>query len=191
VFEPSGIKDLRGFEKAIRLSHVVKYSHERLGYLDDITMEINAALVVETLSESGLRYRLSPKIGGSGVWNNLDAFPVDDLRDAAGSGDWCTAGLIFQLGTHGAPGLQNGSARRVLEALNFGQALAALNCHFEGPRGAMYGLERDEFASALEAILRNRGPKAPPSKFLSAGATHFIAGLCPGCSTKEVRVRAK
>ena len=35
VFEPSGVKDKGPFEEAIKVSHIVKYSHERLRSIGD------------------------------------------------------------------------------------------------------------------------------------------------------------
>jgi sugar/nucleoside kinase (ribokinase family) len=108
VFEPSGVGDPELFREAWCLAHVIKYSHERLRDIADLDLTRSerdgVLLEIETLGADGLRYR--SRLPGSRTkgWQTLDAFSVD-LRDAAGSGDWCTAGLLDKLARlwpHGA-----------------------------------------------------------------------------------------
>lgn len=86
------------------------------------------------------------------MWLTLPAFEVEVFKDAAGSGDWCTAGFIYHIGQNGSAGLLNCNDDAIAAALQYGQALGALNCSFEGARGGMYALERkvlDEYASSI------------------------------------------
>src|SRR5262249_37897612 len=144
-FEPSGIGNPLLFRQAWEAAHVVKYSHERLSDLPEVGVKDGPRLLVETLGEAGLRFcnRLADR--GATTWEEAPAFPVADFKDAAGSGDWCTAGLLDRVGRGGLEGLLRVSADRLREALRFGQALAAWNCGFEGARGGMYQVERVEF----------------------------------------------
>ena len=59
----------------------------------------------------------------------MNAFPVTNLVDAAGSGDWLTAGIIQFIGQNT---LKTPSQKKLEYALRFGQALASLNCNFVG-----------------------------------------------------------
>jgi sugar/nucleoside kinase (ribokinase family) len=58
-----------------------------------------------------------------------------EVKDAAGSGDWCTSGLLDKL-ARGLSWAEEASAEQLREAVRHGQALAAWNCGFEGARGA-------------------------------------------------------
>ena len=90
-------------------------------------------LVIETFGAKGLRYRDQRNIPGqNSEWQHLPALPVEVVRDAGGSGDWCTAGFIHRLGQTGLEGFRTASADDLQEALRFGQALAAWGCAFEG-----------------------------------------------------------
>lgn len=146
VFEPSSMAEESKFQRAVDACHVLKYSHERLGHLPDLSYAASPALVVETCGALGLRYRWS------GKWSELGAFPVEDVVDAAGSGDWCSAMLIHWLGRRGAAGFLD-SARVVVErVLQQGQAAAAVNCGFRGARGAMLALGIARLNEKLESL---------------------------------------
>ena len=79
VFEPSSADAESKFQRAVDVCHVLKYSQERMGHLPDLSYAASPALIVETRGEAGLRYRWE------GRWSQLDAFPVENLVDAAGS----------------------------------------------------------------------------------------------------------
>ena len=123
VFEPSSIGNPVLIRQAWETSHVVKYSHERLRELPEIAVKRSPLLQVETLGESGLRYRKVPRSGRGGHWVELNAFHVDVVRDTAGSGDWCTAGIIDAGGHEGAEGFFALKDEDLKSALRYGQAL--------------------------------------------------------------------
>ena len=134
VFEPSSIGDEHRFQRAVEICDVLKYSHSRLGHVPDLAKLTSPRLVIETSGPDGLRVRWR------GRWSKLPAFNVPRFIDAAGSGDWCTAGLIHKIAGGGAKSFKNLDKTRIDHSLRFGQALAALNCGFEGARGAMMTL---------------------------------------------------
>ena len=150
VFEPSSIGDERQFQRAIGLCHVLKYSYETLGHVADLGDVESPALVVETRGSEGLRFRWRRR------WRELEGFHSQKFRDAAGSGDWCSAGLIHMLGIGGKKGILENRRVDVVEALRFGQALAAVNCCFEGARGAMAALTREDMNRATGALWKSR-----------------------------------
>lgn len=120
VFEPSGIGNPVLFRQAWETAHIVKYSHERLRELPEIGVEGIPRLQVETLGEAGLRYRRVSQSRRAGRWVEMKAFPVESIRDTAGSGDWCTAGFIDRAGRDGAEGFQKLTDGDLEEAFRYG-----------------------------------------------------------------------
>lgn len=150
VFEPSGVGDPSLFAEALAVSHVLKYSHERLSRLGTRRMTHSCLLEIETHGAAGLRYRSS--LNGSRAWQALEAIGAPDTVDTAGAGDWCTAGLLSQLATSGLGGLANASPNDLKDGIRFGQAAAAMACSYEGARGVMYTHSRTIFEQEVSSI---------------------------------------
>lgn len=170
VFEPTGVGDPGAFARALAAAHVVKYPDARRGALGEAVGRAAPVAQVETRGARGLRVRVR-----GGRWRELGAATARDLRDASGSGDWCTAGLLHHLAS---AGLRGGGACEdegaVLAALRAGQALAALNCGYHGARGAMYALSR------AEALAVAAGGEPPPTREPPPEPPRPApAGLCP------------
>lgn len=154
VFEPSGIKDEGLFGECLKTAHIVKYANDRIKGIHDVVAKAKVPIEIETLSAKGLRVRVRPN-GRASVWKDLPAFPVPQLRDAAGSGDWTTAGLIHGVMTSGSSVEKVvGNADAVVLAIRQGQALAALNCGFEGARGLMYAIDAKRVLDLAGAIVK-------------------------------------
>ena len=149
VFEPSSVDDEAKFQRAVDSCHVLKYSQERLGHVPDLPFAAFPELIVETQGQLGLRYRWKNR------WSHLDAFAVEYVVDASGSGDWCTAILIHELGRSGANSLLSSTRSRIAEALESGQAAAAVNCGFCSARGAMQALSLSELNDRLATLGHN------------------------------------
>lgn len=161
VFEPSGVKEEGLFNEALRLAHIVKYSQERLADLDAFAYSSKPLLEVRTMGGAGLAYRSRIETCITSGWEHIDAYPATTLRDAAGAGDWCTAGIIHAVGQRGITGFCRMTPEQLYEALCFGQALAAWNCSFEGARGGMYQVTKEALQSEITSILnRELGPRA-------------------------------
>jgi fructokinase len=189
VFEPSGVGDQDLFREAWSLAHVVKYSHERLRDIADLELKSSerekVLLEVETLGAEGLRYRSRLPKCRSGGWRQVGAFTPEVLKDAAGSGDWCTAGLLDRLARGGVQGLRAVTAESLLDALRYGQALASWNCGFEGARGGMYEVDKPTFERQVERTLEGRGAApVPPGKELAVAAK-LLGCFCPSCNGAE------
>lgn len=156
VFEPSGKGTDKLMAEAIKLAHVVKYADQRLTSLADVMNKDTATIVeVQTLGEQGLKYRhrFGPSLS---EWIHVSALPAPRLADTCGSGDWCTAGLLAEVATDGLAGLRNRGPDGLRAALQYGQALAAWNCGFEGARGGMYAVSRDAFDVQIAALLAGK-----------------------------------
>ncbi len=183
VFEPSGIKDDRLFAECLKASHVVKYANDRIDGVHDLVAKAKVPIEIETLGAKGLRLRVRAK-GRAGAWRDLPAFSAPELRDAAGAGDWTTAGLMHGLVTKSAsPDEAVTDAEAVVRATQQGQALAALNCGFEGARGLMYVADAErvlELAAAIVKGTEEPSVAAVQSKKPFKGRSDGKA--CPTCS---------
>lgn len=186
VFEPSSIKDPQLFEEAVGVSHVLKYSGERLGDAGLGSLD-GPYITVETSGARGLRYRSRLPGAASRRWVSLSAFPAPIVRDAAGSGDWCSAGVLHILGRSGLAGLLAADEDEIREAFRFGQALAAVNCAHEGALGAMYELHPDAFrAKVLQVMSGETGEAgAPVPEELDYARTPH---LCSSCVSADWRM---
>jgi fructokinase len=92
MFEPSVVGRADDFARAIRAAHVVKYSQGRepaLGERLDLLPE--GQVRIKTKGRLGATFRI-----GGAAWNEVAGFPVQ-VVDAAGAGDWTTAGFLTNL----------------------------------------------------------------------------------------------
>ncbi len=181
-FEPSGSGEPRLLKEAFGIAHVVKYSHERVRSLHGSGVRPSALLEIETLGDEGLRFRSSLPSARTNGWKRLKPFDVVEVRDAAGAGDWCTAGVLHTLGQRGVVGLQRVRLPRVEEALRFGQALAAWNCGFAGARGGMYAVEKRVFCLQVQGILEQEGKQSTRREVPSASVREAFQCICPTCA---------
>lgn len=153
VFEPSGIKEENLFNEAMALAHIVKYSQERLVNIDAFNRSSGPLLEIRTMGGAGLAYRSRIEKCSTNGWQHIDAYPAMMLRDSAGAGDWCTAGIIHTVGRGGIAEFCLMTPEKLYEALCFGQALAAWNCGFEGARGGMYEVSKEVLQLEIKSIL--------------------------------------
>jgi fructokinase len=153
-FEPSSHKNEKIFTACMAVSDIVKYSAERIPAPPSNPNCPSPRLEIQTLGIDGLRFRLKDSQSNLGPWRYLPAIPASDIRDTTGCGDWCSAGLIHQLGATSHVEFRRLHEESILDALRFGQAIAAINCRFEGSRGPMYALTRSELLVEAKKILR-------------------------------------
>jgi fructokinase len=179
VFEPNHPFEPALFEAALATTHLLKFSHQRLRNLAEVRPLREPLLVVETQGPAGLRYR--DQRAGGGDWQHLEALPAPAVRDSAGCGDWCTAGLIHAVGQGGRAGLDSIAGEDLRAALRVGQALGAWNCGFEGARGGMYLADRSAFEQSIGAILAGDAPAG-----LVTAEEHdepaLSGSFCPACA---------
>ena len=184
VFEPSSVGDLRLFHEAWTLAHVLKYSHERLRDIADLEFapgeRDGVLLEIETLGRGGARYRSRLPRASTRGWVTMKAFCQSTVRDAAGAGDWCTAGVLDTLAQGGLLELRKTNGMRLKGAMEYGQALAAWNCRFEGARGGMYERSRGEFAEEIEEI-QTGGVLDVPKDPLPQDEEGRLRSVCPAC----------
>lgn len=192
VFEPSGVGDPRLFEEAWSLAHVVKYSNERLRDIADLDLRAsvrdNLLLEIETLGDSGLRYRSRLKQASTRGWKSLKAIAATTVRDTAGSGDWCTAGAIHKLARGGQNGFRKVAKERLVDALRYGQALATWNCGFEGARAGMYNVTKPQFERQIRKLLSGKSIHRPVDE--QAPAADDLRRVCPTCESVEFAAKS-
>lgn len=147
-FEPSSANDEdKNFRAMLALASIVKYSHDRIDELEIPNGSVK--LEIQTLGRGGLRFR-STLANLRNHWLHLHAEPKTDLVDTAGAGDWLSAGIIYSLGSGGRGLSAKVSRRRLLNAMSFGQSLAAWSCGFVGARGGMYGRGMEELQELVK-----------------------------------------
>jgi fructokinase len=180
VFEPSGVGDPTLFAEMIRICDVLKYSDQRAKSFSDLLGDNGAQLEIQTLGDEGLRFLLRGRRKAK-TWVALSSYDVE-VRDTAGAGDWTTAGLICRLLGDGREALKSLTKANVSEALQCGQALAALNCQFQGARGAMYQLPKQRFLDKLKALTReNSGSRGFPKIENPSPDRVIPTKICPSC----------
>ena len=149
-FEPTSAKDEKQFIKFLAVADIVKYSHERIPDFRTKYSSIGCFLEIETLGKDGLVFRSSNQ-SSPNQWKTLKGYPIEKVQDAAGAGDWCSAGIISKLCREGHKSLFSSSIKEIETALRFGQALGAMNCLYDGARGLMYHIK----VKKLELVIQN------------------------------------
>ena len=179
VFEPPRL--LRGnvFARCLEVADVVKHCYRQPREIEISETEI--PLEIQTRGEKGLKYRT--RFLGRDEWMEMEAFPTPRLVDAAGSGDWLTAGLIHTM--WGGDSWSTQSEKVLERSLKFGQALASLNCGFVGARGMMYSLGRSQLLSLADEMIAGDGQLVsvssakPGSGVLIQSSSKCRVCLCP------------
>ena len=154
VFEPSANPDGRLLVEALHIAHIIKYADQRATTFNDTELPDNEVqLEIHTSGEDGLRFRSRLPKARTKDWVHLPALRAPVLSDTCGAGDWCTAGLVSKIGEDGFAGLQHLKRTELVEAFQFGQALAAWTCGFESARGGMYCMDEKSYDKQIELIL--------------------------------------
>lgn len=178
VFEPSGNSDISHFREMLSITHVLKYSQERL---PDLEVDVEIPLVVETMGQGGLRFRSRLSGAKSKGWQRCEPFNVNRQVDTAGAGDWCTAGILHTLGSQGAKSLIHADSIRLQRAISLGQALAAWNCGYRGARGGMYSVSKEEFEETLGEILDHGSHLTPDEQEPGSELGKVVPRVCSEC----------
>lgn len=153
VFEPSSIKDEDLFNKALAISHVIKFSQERIPTYKDLYPNSQVLLEIQTLGNNGITYR-SAKNGNA--WHELPAYSIEGIVDTAGAGDWCTAGIINTLLVHNL-NFERLTRSMIEHALKVGQSMGAINCCFIGARGVMYVMAVEQLKELVFNMVTDSG----------------------------------
>ena len=156
-FEPSSIHDEKSFRECLAIADIVKFSNDRIPNYSKLFPISEAPLEIETRGAEGLQYRYSIS-KKSKTWQKIKSFKLDEIKDAAGAGDWCSAGIIFEICRSNRSPFIKSDPALIESALQYGQLLGALNCAFDGARGMMYQVEKKEFDAAINNLLKQNKP---------------------------------
>jgi hypothetical protein len=184
VFEPCKLSKMRLFKESLEIAHIVKYSRDQIHVAG---LGRGPFLEIQTLGNEGLKYRFERINGKCHEWKKMSAFQVSKLNDAAGAGDWCTAGIIHVAGQDGAHGLAERSPQEIEEALKFGQILAAMKCSCEGARGLMYTLGKGELQSIAYRLMKGENIDWNPSEIVYESEKDILRNVCPSCAVNGTR----
>ena len=87
-FEPESDAEQKKFQKAIEVSDIVKFSHEKIADYSFVD-NYQDKLFIRTLGAAGLEFNLR----GEG-WVKVYSAPNDNVVDCEGAGDWTTSQFI-------------------------------------------------------------------------------------------------
>lgn len=190
VFEPSGINNPHLFAEALGCAHVVKYSEQRFDSIAGINDAPGRLLEIQTRGAQGLRYRWTGKKAARSKWTRFAAITATGLKDTSGAGDWCSAGVIHRLGAAGLAGFQAAPEAEIQAALRFGQAMAAWNCKFNGPRAGMYQSSKRTFKVALRKLFNGHDAPAEDEKWQQDKGPRLkcLSASCMKTPSRESRI---
>ena len=128
-FEPESDADKKKFLKAVEVSDIVKFSHEKvadLSFVDHYTDK----LFIRTMGAEGLEFKLC----GQG-WVKVAVVPNDNVVDWEGAGDWITSLLIACLCERDILSITQMSVESVRECLEIACQTASRSVSYLGSKG--------------------------------------------------------
>ena len=131
-FEPSSKgSNAVQFSKSVEVADIMKFADQRIQDLSQFD-NLKDKLIIQTLGEKGLRYRLNSE------WVLLEPAVNENVVDTSGAGDWTAAALINSLYKDTQIRKISDFSRIEIEnAMNEAQRIGAESCSFEGARGMM------------------------------------------------------
>lgn len=168
VYEPNSARNLKALLENVSESNIIKFSSDKVpDYASEEIRRIATngitVLLVRTKGKNGLEFSYRNKNNTMSKWIHLSAQPVPKLVDSSGAGDWCTAGLLFNLISKFPKSRPYLSKTDVIAALEFGQALSAISCGFVGAQGMLYGNTDEIIGNILKKEWRLTHTKNQPA----------------------------
>ena len=128
-FEPESDADKNKFLKAVAVSDIVKFSHEKVSDIS-FTEQYTDKLFIRTMGAEGLEFNLC----GQG-WIKVASVPNDNVVDWEGAGDWTTSQFIACLCERGILSISQMTADSVRECLENACTSASRSVSFLGSKG--------------------------------------------------------
>lgn len=128
-FEPESDHEKAKFDDGVRVSDIIKFSHEKITD-KDFCKAYRDKLFIQTLGADGLAFSLC----GS-EWVKVPAVPIDHIVDTEGCGDTTTAAFLDSLTKMDALSIQAMSIEKVTKALEEASQKAALCAQSMGSKG--------------------------------------------------------
>ena len=128
-FEPESDADKNKFLKAVEVSDIIKFSHEKV---DDMSFieQYSDKLFIRTLGAEGLEFNLC----GQG-WAKVASVPNDNVVDWEGAGDWTTSQFIASLCERDILSISQMTTDSVCECLKIACEIASQSVSFLGSKG--------------------------------------------------------
>ena len=134
-FEPESDADKNKFLKAVEVSDIVKFSHEKVGDIS-FTAQYKDKLFIRTMGADGLEFNLC----GQG-WVKVDSVPNDNVVDWEGAGDWTTSQFITSLCERDIFSISHMTTDSVRECLALACATASRSVSYLGSKGMIDALK--------------------------------------------------
>ena len=128
-FEPESDADKNKFLKAVEVSDVVKFSHEKVGDTS-FTTQYTDKLFIRTMGAEGLEFNLC----GQG-WVKVASVPNDNVGAWEGAGDWTTSQFIACLCERDILSVAQMSMDAVKECLEKACKTASRSVSYLGSKG--------------------------------------------------------
>ena len=128
-FEPESDADKNKFLKAIEVSDIVKFSHEKVTDMTFVSQSTDK-LFIRTLGAEGLEFNLC----GQG-WVKVASIPNDNVVDWEGAGDWTTSQFIACLCENDIVSISQMTVNSVREYLELACKTASRSVSYLGSKG--------------------------------------------------------
>ena len=128
-FEPESDADKNKFLKAVEVSDIVKFSHEKVKDLSFINLYTNK-LFIRTLGAEGLEFNLC----GQG-WVKINSPHNDNVVDTEGAGDWTTSQFIGDICEKDILSISQMTVENLTPCLTHACKTASRSVSFMGSRG--------------------------------------------------------
>lgn len=128
-FEPESDADKKKFLKAVEVSDIVKFSHEKV---DDLSFfeQYKDKLFIRTMGAEGLEFNLC----GVG-WVKVASVANDNVVDWKGAGDWTTSQFIACLCEREVLSIDQMKIDSIQECLEISCKTASRSVSFMGSKG--------------------------------------------------------
>ena len=134
-FEPESDADKSKFLKAVEVSDIVKFSHEKVSDISFAARHTDK-LFIRTLGAEGLEFNLR----GQG-WVKIDPILNDNVIDCEGAGDWTTSQFIACLCEREILSIAQMSVDSIRECLDIASKTASRSVSYLGSKGMIDALK--------------------------------------------------
>lgn len=180
IFEPSQKGDKKLLEEALNICHILKYSDQRFPDLfNAVTNSDNTILEIQTCGQGGFKYRSKLSNAKTRSWKAIKSLKINNVVDTAGAGDWFTGGLISLLGNKTIKQLNTISKEQLEAIFHVCQAMSVWNCFYEGARGGMYAVQKNNFLSHIKKIMEGQEIDFKQEK--NKNKIKFKNSICSAC----------
>ena len=121
--------DQKKFFKAVEVSDIVKFSHEKVSDLSFVDQYADK-LFIRTMGADGLEFKLSGQ-----EWMKVASVPNDNVVDWEGAGDWITSQFIACLCEREILSVSQMTVDAVRECLEMASETASRSVSYIGSKG--------------------------------------------------------